>query len=501
MTNGDPTLEGSRLPRIELVEADIDPAATHGFPPELLVQLQALPYALGNDTIHIAVSEPNDDLEPLLRPWTDANIALELAAPGTISRRLDEIAAARASLSSRADPNDADSNDGEAPTGPAVGLVADLLRHAAREGASDLHFVPGDRDMTVRVRVDGVVKPLAHVDEQLVPAVVGRVKVLARLDIAEHRHPQDGRFSMTIEGRPYDVRVAVLPTVVGEGAVLRLLEKTPSLQSLEQLGFTPAMAGEFDRLLDQPSWGALLVTGRTGSGKSTTLRSILDRVARPGVNVVTVEDPVEYRIRDVYQVDVSGGAGLTFPDALRGALRGDPDVIMIGEIRDADTARIALRAALAGHFVLSTLHTRNAAGALMRLTEMGVEPYVVASSLSAVLAQRLARRLCTDCREEYALDAETIRRLRLPAQHQPTEGRFFRARGCERCRDGYKGRVGIFELMTMTDRLRQLAAERASQLEIEVEASTAGSPTLWDDGLAKAAVGITSLEELRRVLV
>jgi type II secretory ATPase GspE/PulE/Tfp pilus assembly ATPase PilB-like protein len=486
------------LPFVDLDTVPAERAAAQGFPPELLRTLGAFPYAVDSDGVRVAVSEPEATLAEALAAWTDLPLRFARAAPALIARRVEELAAARPSLSETFQ-FEAEGLDSDAP---AVARVARLLAEAAERRASDLHLLPRAGGLRVRIRVDGIVSDLDQIPAADASGIVSRLKVLAKLDIAEHRRPQDGRFSVgTTSGRSFDVRVAVLPAVAGEGVVLRLLEKSRKPASVADLGMSEPMEADFDELMRSSTWGALLVTGPTGSGKSTTLNSVLAQTIRPDVNVITVEDPVEYEIPDALQLQVGGLAGLTFPAALRSVLRGDPDVIMVGEIRDEETARIALAASLAGHVVFSTLHTRNAAGALTRLTEMGVEPYIVASGLSAVIAQRLARRLCPHCREPYQPSAEILAALGPEAAAACEQAQtFYRPRGCARCSIGYSGRVGIFQLLRMSEELRRLTAACAPQSEIERAAAADGTSSLWADGLAKAAAGITSLDELVRVL-
>jgi type IV pilus assembly protein PilB len=335
--------------------------------------------------------------------------------------------------------------------------------------------------------------------------VTTRLKVLAKLDIAERRKPQDGRISLNAAaaGRMLDIRVATLPTVEGEKVVMRLLDKSRRAPTLEELGLSDHMRATLAEVIARPT-GALLVTGPTGSGKSTTLYAGLNTINRPDINIITVEDPVEYRLAGVNQVQINNRAGLTFAAALRSILRSDPDVVMVGEIRDGETAKISIEAALTGHFVLSTLHTNDAPSAITRLTEMGVEPFLTGAAVTGVLAQRLARKLCSHCCEMYTPSVEELLQSRVsPEVALASDGMaFYRKRGCPRCNQtGYKGRVGVYQLLTMTETLAQLAVARASREEVERAAMEAGMGSLWDDGLAKVAAGLTSVEELARVLV
>jgi type IV pilus assembly protein PilB len=331
------------------------------------------------------------------------------------------------------------------------------------------------------------------------------LKVLAKLDIAERRKPQDGRISLSASaaGRMLDVRVATLPTVEGESVVMRLLDKSKKPPTLEEVGLSPAMQERLSAVIHRPT-GALLVTGPTGSGKSTSLFAAVSQINRPEINVITVEDPVEYRLAGVNQVQINTRAGLTFAAALRSILRSDPDIVMVGEIRDVETAKISIEAALTGHLVLSTLHTNDAPSALTRLNEMGVEPFLTGAAVTGVLAQRLARKLCSHCCEMYTPSVEELLAARVsPDVAAASDGMvLYRKRGCPRCNQtGYKGRIGVFQLLAMTEDLASLAAAKASREEIERAAMETGMRTLWDDGLAKVASGLTSIEELARVTV
>ena len=380
-----------------------------------------------------------------------------------------------------------------------------IILQAAEDGASDIHFDSHDDALVVRSRVDGVLHELQRIPKRLAPGVTTRLKVLAKLDIAERRKPQDGRISLNAKaaGRLLDIRVAVLPTVEGEGVVMRLLDKSKRPPTLAELGLSDDMRKVFEEIVVKPT-GALLVTGPTGSGKSTTLYASLNEINRPEINIITVEDPVEYRLAGLNQVQVNPRAGMTFSAALRSILRSDPDVVMVGEIRDAETAKMAIEAALTGHFVLSTLHTNDAPSALTRLNEMGVEPFLTGSAVTAVLAQRLARKLCTNCSEMYMATREEMLEARFsPEQAAAADGvALYRKRGCPRCNQtGYKGRIGIYQLMVMNEDISRLASQHASREELERAALGAGMKTLWEDGLAKVVSGLTSLEELARVLV
>jgi type IV pilus assembly protein PilB len=399
---------------------------------------------------------------------------------------------------------DLEADDGVSDV-PLVRLVNSVLFQAAEDGASDIHFVPQEDALVVRFRIDGVLQEMQRIPKRMQPGVTTRLKVLAKLDIAERRKPQDGRISLNAAaaGRMLDVRVATLPTVEGESIVMRLLDKSKRPPTLEELGMSDAMRQRIAEIVKRPT-GALLVTGPTGSGKSTTLFACLAQINRPEINIITVEDPVEYRLPGINQVQINQRAGLTFAAALRSILRSDPDVVMVGEVRDGETAKISIEAALTGHLVLSTLHTNDAPSALTRLNEMGVEPFLTGAAVSGVLAQRLARKLCSSCCEMYTPSVDEMLAARLsPDVAAASDGMvFYRKRGCPRCNQtGYKGRVGIFQLLEMTEDLATLAAKHASREEIERAAMLGGCRTLWDDGIAKVSAGLTSIEELARVTV
>ncbi len=401
--------------------------------------------------------------------------------------------------------DDLEAEDGVSDA-PIVRLVNSIIYQAAEDGASDVHIEPLEDALLVRFRIDGVLQEVQRVPKRLANSVTTRLKVLAKMDIAERRRPQDGRISLNAvaAGRQLDVRIATLPTVEGESVVMRLLDKSKRAPTLEELGLSPEMRAHLSEIVRKPT-GALFVTGPTGSGKSTTLYAALTEINRPEINIITVEDPVEYRLGGVNQVQINQKAGLTFATALRSILRRarSDDVVMVGEIRDGETARISIEAALTGHFVLSTLHTNDAPSALTRLNEMGVEPFITGAAVSAVLAQRLARKLCSHCCEMFTPTVDDLLRARVsPEDAARRDGMvFYRKRGCPRCNQtGYRGRIGVYQLLTMSEELESLAVARASRDEIERAAFRTGMRGLWDDGVDKVAAGLTSLEELARVV-
>ncbi len=383
---------------------------------------------------------------------------------------------------------------------PAIQLVNQIITKAVLDGASDLHFEPQADDMVVRFRKDGVLTHVTTVPHKLQAGVTSRIKIMSSLDISERRRPQDGRVPILVGDRPIDLRVAILPTVYGEKSVMRVLDKSNVMLTMEQMGFLPEQLDKLRHCYTQP-YGCLLVTGPTGSGKSTTLYGALNEVNTIERNIITVEDPVEYRLRGINQVQVNVKAGMTFAAALRSILRCDPDIVMIGEMRDQETANIGIEAALTGHLVLSTLHTNTAPGAIPRLIEMGIEPYLVSSSILGVLAQRLARRLCT-CKEAWVPDRDYLSRMGFPSEVVEGESiQLHRAVGCARCNgSGYKGRLAIHEVMLMSEEIAHAAGEHASAEDLARIALSQGMMDLTADGVRKILLGHTTMEELQRIV-
>jgi general secretion pathway protein E len=379
---------------------------------------------------------------------------------------------------------------------PVVRLVNLLVENAITQRASDIHIEPFEDTLRIRYRIDGVLFDQEAPPRRLQAAVTSRIKIMSEMNIAERRLPQDGRIRVTLQGRRVDIRVSTVPTVHGESIVMRLLDRSSVFLPLEQLGFSAQIRGRFERLITQPH-GILLVTGPTGSGKTTTLYAALDKINSPDRKIITVEDPVEYQLKGVNQIPVRSKIGLTFATGLRHIVRQDPDVILVGEIRDLETAEIAIQAALTGHLVFSTLHTNDAPGAITRLEDMGVEPYLVSSVLEGVLAQRLVRRICDGCRVPDTPSRADLQAIGIDADR---EWSLFRGKGCEDCRGtGYRGRFGIYELFPITEDVRSLVLRRASTPEIRRHAIEAGMVTLRLDGWMKATEGLTTVEEITRV--
>ncbi len=507
-----------QLPLVDLALAEVDEDAARLIPLHVLERVIAIPYALRGDTLLVAVADPVnlhgiDELRLATRHPVELGVASRediLTSVRKLVRNSEAFGARVATLDdedvdlAEDDQTDLEIDDGVSDV-PLVRLVNSVLFQAAEDGASDVHFEPQEDSLLVRFRIDGVLHEMQRVPKRLIPGVTTRLKVLAKMDIAERRKPQDGRISLNAAaaGRTLDIRVASLPTVEGEKMVMRLLDKSKRPPTLTELGLSEDMRDQLSKLVTRPT-GALLVTGPTGSGKSTTLFACLSQINRPEINIITVEDPVEYRMSGVNQVQINNRAGMTFAAALRSILRSDPDVVMVGEIRDGETAKISIEAALTGHLVLSSLHTNDAPGALTRLNEMGVEPFLTGAAVSGVLAQRLARKLCTHCCEMYSPSVEELLAARVsPDVAASVDGMaFYRKRGCPRCNQtGYRGRIGIFQLLEMTEDLAALAARKGTREEIERAALETGMRTIWDDGLAKVAAGLTSVEELARVSV
>lgn len=381
---------------------------------------------------------------------------------------------------------------------PIIRLVDLILNQAIDSKASDIHIEAFENELSVRYRIDGILHEAMTPPKNLHPPIVSRIKVMSNLDLAEKRLPQDGRMQLTVGKSEIDFRVSVVPALFGEKVVMRILDRASMLITLPQLGFNPENLNKFEYLIKQPH-GIILVTGPTGSGKTTTLYAALNTINSKEINIMTIEDPVEYFLRGINQIQANSRIGLSFASGLRSFLRQDPDVIMVGEVRDTETAEVAIEAALTGHLVLSTLHTNDAVSSIARLVDMSIEPFLLASSLNAALAQRLVRKICSNCKEEISTspeDVELFKKYNL----KPEGLKLFKGKGCPACKDsGYKGRLGIYELLGVTDRIRELIMHRAPSNEIMVQAKKEGLKTLMEDGLEKVSAGATTLEEIWRV--
>jgi type IV pilus assembly protein PilB len=493
------------LDHIDLAAYHVDMGAANLLSMTAARRYRAVPVGyVDKQTLLVATADPAnvlaiDDIQMI----TGLNCRVAVAAADDIEgliRRLNTLEHAVSEALEDEEEEDFDADVRElresADDAPVIKLVYSILGQAANEGASDIHFEPGDGEMRVRFRVDGVLSEAARVPKRMISGVVSRVKIMSDLDIAEKRVPQDGRVSVNVEGRKVDLRVTTLPTQRGEGCTVRILDKEQALRPLSDLGLEGDGRERFSESF-RKAYGAVLVTGPTGSGKSTTLYAALDELNSVEQNIVTIEDPVEYRLDGINQVNVNRKAGLTFAAGLRSILRADPDVIMVGEIRDSETARIAVEAALTGHMVLTTLHTNDAPGAVTRLVEMGIESFLIASSVDCVVAQRLARKLCAHCKQRTVIPQSSLTEagFRVGADVEAYE-----PVGCPRCAgSGYRGRIGLFSVMVMSERIRQLTVGGAPEAEIARVAHEEGMSTLREDGLAKVRAGVTSIEEVARV--
>lgn len=503
-----------RLEYIELTESDVDRGLLTIVDQKVLRRHQAVPMRIQDGQLVVAMFDPKNiyALEDL-RMISGYPITPAVATKSDIQRVQNKLFALGKDVSDflqESAEGSFEGDEGEVDIGaeagadeaPIIRLVSSILQQAVGEGASDIHIEPQAQEVNVRFRVDGVLKEAMSVPNKLQSGIVARLKVIASLNIAERRVPQDGRFSVRVGGSKVDLRVATLPTAYGEKIVLRLLDTSNVEADLKKLGFSDEVFRKYEDVFTRP-YGAILVTGPTGSGKSTTLYATLNELNSPERNIITVEDPVEYRVAGLNQIQVNPRAGLTFASGLRSILRSDPDVIMIGEIRDAETAKISVESALTGHLVLATLHTNDAPGALTRLTEMGVEPFLTSSAVDCVIAQRLGRRLCGRCKQPNEIEREVLEEMDFPF-HLVDESQmeFYKAVGCDRCGGtGYRGRIGFYEMMVVNDELKEMVLRRVSSNEIARAAQSAGMLSLREDGLIKVSQGLTTVEEVLRTVV
>jgi type IV pilus assembly protein PilB len=457
----------------------------------------------------VAMADPSNVLAiDDIRSITRADVKVLVSTPACItsaidrSHRVDADVEETTSLALDSTEEDEDLTHLREVTedAPIVRLVNLLIRQAVQDRASDIHIEPAERDVRVRYRVDGVLHEVMRTPKRVQAGLISRLKIMADLNIAERRVPQDGRVSVQLAGRQVDLRVATLPTVFGEKVVMRILDKGTAMLDLADLGFLPGTMARFETAFTKP-YGTILVTGPTGSGKSTTLYATLNQLNDPAKNIITVEDPVEYRLADINQVQVHSKAGLTFAAALRSILRSDPDIVLIGEIRDRETAAIAMEAAITGHLVLSTLHTNSAAQTPTRLVEMGLEPYLVSSAVDCVVAQRLARRLCDRCKEPYAPTKAELAAVEWDEESGGCPDELWRPVGCGSCgRKGYLGRFALHEVLLVSEEVEKLIAERAPSEELKKMGVAQGMQTLRQAGIAQVAAGLTSIEEILRVV-
>jgi type IV pilus assembly protein PilB len=494
------------IPYLDFGRRTPSPDAVALVPRELALRYTLMPVAIEGDRLLLAMADPQNVLAlDDVRIMTGYDVKPAIATKGDILAAIETHYTVATQLDTEslkaigdAEISDIDTLTAVTDDAPIVKLVNYIINKAVADRASDIHIEPQEHDLRVRYRIDGVLHELLRSPRAAQAAVTSRFKVMAELDIAETRKPQDGHIEVTVNGRTMDLRVSTLPTVYGERIVLRILRKDSIMMRLEELGFLPSALQRFESSFRKP-YGAILVTGPTGSGKSTSLYAAINVLNDADKHILTAEDPVEYRVAGVNQVQANPRAGLTFARALRSFLRCSPDIILVGEIRDHETAAIAIESALTGHLVLSTLHTNDAAGAVTRLTEMGVEPFLVASAVDCVLAQRLARRLCPDCREEFEPPEQLVidagfERDRLPET-------LWRPAGCKKCGGtGYRGRLGVHEVMLVSEQIEDLTVKGATSEEVKRVAVEQGMLTLKQDGLEKARLGLTSIEEVARVV-
>jgi type IV pilus assembly protein PilB len=494
---------------VDLSDFAVDGSAVGRVPGTVCRRHSAMPIGFEDGKLLVAMADPAnvfaiDDIRSL----TGMDVKPVVATRADIAAAIDRYYRADSDLDDISAVLDAQEEEDElskvkeiVEDAPIVKYVNLLITQAIQDRASDIHLEPTEHDLRVRFRIDGVLHEVMRSPKAIQSGVISRLKIMADINIAERRIPQDGRLSVNAHGRKIDLRVATLPTVWGEKVVMRILDNSTARLDLTDLGFSENNYERYSRSFTKP-YGMILVTGPTGSGKSTTLYATLNIVSRPEVNVITVEDPVEYRLPGINQVQTNNKAGLTFASALRSILRSDPDIVLIGEIRDHETAQIAVEAALTGHLVLATLHTNDAPSAITRLTEMGIEPFLVGSALDCVLAQRLTRRLCERCKEAYTPEPTELEAFGVPWKHgQPFPTRY-RPTRCSTCsKTGYKGRVALHEIMTVGEEVERLTVQRASAASIAEVARAEGMLTLRQDGISKVAQGITSIEEVLRVVV
>jgi type IV pilus assembly protein PilB len=493
------------LDHVDLTAYQVDMAAANLVSVNTARRYHAIPVGfVDKQTLLVAMSDPTnvlaiDDIQ--IATGLDCRVAV--AAEEDIEALLGRLNTLQSAVTESIEEDEAEDELAEvadmqvsAEDAPVIKLVYSILGQGVGEGASDIHFEPEEGEMRVRFRVDGVLREAAHVPKRMVSAVISRVKIMSDLNIAEKRVPQDGRVSVSVEDRRVDLRITTLPTQQGEGATIRILDKDNAQRSLDDLGMDGAARERFEHSFGQ-AYGAVLVTGPTGSGKSTTLYAALGALNNVEKKIITIEDPVEYQIGGINQINVNRKAGLDFATGLRSILRADPDIVMVGEIRDGETARIAIEAALTGHMMLSTLHTNDAPGAITRLSKMGIEAFLTASAVDCVVAQRLARKLCSHCKRRAVIPVQALGEAGLRAA---TEIEAYEPVGCARCNNsGYKSRVGLYSVMKMSENIKEMTVSQASEADIAALAREEGMCTLREDGLEKVRAGLTSLEEVLRV--
>ncbi|MCX8007363.1 MAG: ATPase, T2SS/T4P/T4SS family [Coriobacteriia bacterium] len=497
--------EQKGLEYVRLTSFSIDREAASQIPERLARRRLVIPIAYRGDDLVLAMADPLD-VEAIddVQLRSGRTVVPVVATPTQIQYAIEKYLASADALQDvvesvrEEEEDEAVQPDQDAPV---VRLVNQIIREAVMDEASDVHIEPGEHSVRVRYRVDGVLHERMQLPLSVRPGLTSRIKIMADMDISERRRPQDGRIAISVNGRPIDIRVATLPTPAGEGIVLRILNRDVHLHSLVDLGMGADHLEMTTRFLARP-WGAVLISGPTGSGKTTTLYAGLSKINETTRKIITIEDPIEYRIPGITQMAVNPPIGLTFAWLLRTVLRADPDVVMVGEIRDPETAEIAIRAALTGHLVLSSIHTNDAPSALTRLVDMRVEPYITSSALVGVIAQRLARKLCPSCRKRYRVSPETALAAGFTPEEVEAGLKLYKAVGCDQCSGtGYRGRIGLFEVMEMNEEIQRLFLREAPAEQLRSAALEMGMRTLRRDALDKVKAGITTLEEVARVVV
>lgn len=487
-------------------------------PENIAVKYKAVPIALEKDQLTIAMADPEDiEAKEIIKKITQKSIVSKLSSEEEIGHILDQYSGLEGELSEaikegeseieEVAPETMTVSESVSDNAPAARIVTSLLRRAIRDKASDIHIEPSEKEIIIRFRIDGILQKSAELPKEVQAAVISRIKILSNLKIDEQRLPQDGRFSINFDDRKIDFRISTLPTSCGEKIVMRVLDKASGILTVEQLGLRGKALDDLKMVMEKSN-GMILVTGPTGSGKTTTLYALIDKLYTEGINIVTLEDPIEYRMPGINQSQVNAEIDYTFASGLRSIVRQDPDIIMIGEIRDGETAEMAVHAALTGHVVLSTLHTNDSAGAAPRLIDMGVEPFLLTSSINAVIGQRLGRKICEDCKEEITLPEEEVNKIKAEIekmsemekkQIKTKEYKFYHGKGCKVCNNsGYKGRVGLFEILVVSEKIKELILKKESSYRIEEQAINEGMITMLHDGLLKVLDGLTTIEEVWR---
>lgn len=519
------------VPYIDLDRVQVDPSAANIVKENIARHHNIVPVRKEGDRLWVAMADPRDVLAiDEVRLASRCQVIPAMASPGAIedairktygagsgdsgdssgppaanvARGMDMMSALKGDIAAYSARGDTDVDDDDAvrqsEEGPIIRVANTIIQNAINERASDIHVEASYRNVRVRYRIDGVLHEVLTLPKYVQPPLISRLKIMAEMNIAEKRIPQDGRIPIRYQNKDFDLRVSSIPTPAGEKIVMRILDKTSVLLGLNKLGFTPDTQARLEELVIQPN-GMCLSTGPTGSGKTTTQYSVLNKLNSVEKNILTIEDPIEYQLPGVSQVQVNRKAGLTFANALRAFLRQDPDIIMVGEMRDLETAEIAIEASLTGHLVLSTLHTNDAPSATLRMVDMGVEPYLIAATVIGIMAQRLARKICSNCREPYQAQGAELRRFGFNPKEQGDTVTLWRGAGCDQCRfTGFRGRIGIYELMVVNNEIAELIVRRAPLADIKEASKANGMKELREDGLVKVLEGVTTPEEVMRVV-